>query len=55
MKSEKSIEVTPEMIAAGADILSHWKGESEFVSERQAIEELFMAMGISATFSDKKN
>jgi hypothetical protein len=44
MDERKSIEVTPEMIRAGVEVLSGWKYDMEFVSERQAVEEIYRAM-----------
>ncbi len=46
---EKSIEVTEEMIEAGVSALSTWKGESDYVSERQAVVEIYQAMRLAAT------
>jgi len=40
----KLIELTPEMLIAGADVLAHWKCESDYVSEKQAVKEIFEAM-----------
>lgn len=50
MAETKSIEVTQEMIRAGVEVLSNWKYEMAYVSERQAVEEIYRAMtAISAT------
>jgi hypothetical protein len=42
--ARKSAEVTQEMIEAGVEVLSGWKYDMEFVSERQAVEEIYRAM-----------
>lgn len=44
MDNEKSIEVTDAMLQAGAEVLSQWKYETDFVGERQAAKEIFRAM-----------
>lgn len=49
MDENKSIEVTQEMIRAGVEVLSTWKSyESEYVSERQAVEEIYRAMAATS-------
>jgi cell envelope opacity-associated protein A len=61
MDERKSIEVTPEMIRAGVEVLSGWKYDMEFVSERQAVEEIYRAMAailatpLSQTKQDPNN
>jgi hypothetical protein len=42
--ARKSAEVTQEMIEAGVEVLSGWKYDMEFVSERQAVAEIYLAM-----------
>ena len=44
MTLPNKIAVTPEMVDAGVDVLSRWKCESDFVSEQQAVREIFEAM-----------
>ena len=43
------------MILAGVDALATWKLESDYVSERQAVKEIFEAMMKAIPFRKKKS
>lgn len=36
--------ITPEMIESGVDVLVTWKREDDYISERQAVIEIYLAM-----------
>lgn len=38
------VQITPEMIAAGVEALATWKQEDDYISERQAVIEIYLAM-----------
>jgi hypothetical protein len=49
------VEVTPEMIEAGVAALAEWKAESDYVSEQQAVTEVFLSMSaVAARYSHGK-
>jgi hypothetical protein len=55
MDDRKSVEVTQEMILAAVEILSDWKCETDYLSECQAVEEMYRAMAaIQAIQSSQK-
>lgn len=50
-RSDSGVEITPEMIIAGAEVLATWKTEDDYISEKQAVKEILEAM--TAAFAKK--
>lgn len=40
----REIQITEEMITAGIEALSRWKGEDHYQSDREAVVEIFIRM-----------
>lgn len=51
---DRPVRITQKMILAGVDALATWKLESDYVSERQAVKEIFEAMWVAIRFHKKK-
>jgi hypothetical protein len=44
MADRPVFEITPDMVSAGMNVLATWKQEDDFVSEKQAVIDIFRAM-----------
>ena len=40
----RDVEITPQMIEAGVSALLKWLPDAEYVSDREAVREIFLAM-----------